>query len=101
MSFAHRMWSSARARRRLRSSRSASCPQGVLVANAVNRCASTPVIRSCAPGCGRSLRTITGGVVVCIRGGALIGVDESDGLAQIGRAMRSEYASTLPASSST
>jgi hypothetical protein len=29
------------------------------VANAVTRLPSTSVIRSCAPGCGRSLRTIT------------------------------------------
>ncbi len=35
------------------------CPRVVLVANAVIRCPSTSVIRSCAPGCGRSLRTIT------------------------------------------
>ena len=63
VSLAARMRSSARARRRCRSSRSASWrpgpPGAVLVANAVSRCPSTSVSRSCAPGCGRSLRTIT------------------------------------------
>jgi hypothetical protein len=43
----------APARRRCRSSRSASCPPLVLVAKQVNRCPSMSVNRSCAPGCGR------------------------------------------------
>ena len=45
--------------RRCRSSRSASWPRLVLVAKQVNRCPSMSVNRSCAPGCGRSLRTMT------------------------------------------
>ena len=67
VSFAQRMRSSQRARRRCRSSRSASWPFLASVAKAVNRCPSRSVNRcpsrsvnrSCAPGCGRSLRTMT------------------------------------------
>ena len=59
VSLAQRMRSSHRARRRWRSSRSASCPRRASVAKAVNRCPSMSVNRSCAPGWGRSLRTIT------------------------------------------
>ena len=59
VSLAMRMRSSQRARRRCRSSRSGSCPREVLVANAVNRSPSRSVNRNCAPGCGRSLRTMT------------------------------------------
>lgn len=44
------MRSSARARRRWRSSRSGSCPRTLFVANAVTRSPSGSVIRSCAPG---------------------------------------------------
>jgi hypothetical protein len=43
---------------RRRSSRSGSCPRMVLVANAVSRRPWRSVNRSCAPGCGRSLRTM-------------------------------------------
>ena len=62
MSFAARIRSSPRARRRWRSSRSASWRAAagrVLVAKAVKRGPSRSVSRSCAPGCGRSLRTMT------------------------------------------
>ena len=54
-----RIRSSQRARRRCRSSRSGSCPRTVLVANAVIASRRRPRKRSCAPGCGRSLRTMT------------------------------------------
>jgi len=57
--FAQRIRSSQRARRRWRSSRAASWPRFALVAKAVNRCPSTSVNRSCAPGWGLSLRTMT------------------------------------------
>ena len=57
------MRSSTRAWRRWRSSRSASWrpgpPRAVLVRNPVTRRPSASVIRSCAPGCGRSLRRIS------------------------------------------
>ena len=56
VSFASRMRSSQRARRRCRTSRSASCPRRLLVAKAVMRLPSTSVIRSWAPGWGRSER---------------------------------------------
>jgi hypothetical protein len=59
VSFAARIRSSQRTRRRCRSSRSASCPRRVLVAKAVSRCPSASVMRSCAPGCGRSLPAIS------------------------------------------
>ena len=59
VSLAQRIRSSHRARRRWRSSRSASCPVRASVAKAVTRCPSMSVNRSCAPGWGRSLRTIT------------------------------------------
>ena len=51
----------SRPRRRCRSSRPASWPFASVVkaVKAVNRCASMSVNRSCAPGCGRSLRTMT------------------------------------------
>ena len=54
VSLAQRIRSSHRARRRCRSSRSASWPPLVLVARQVKRCPSMSVNRSCAPGCGRS-----------------------------------------------
>ncbi len=56
---ARRMRSSARARRRWRSSRSASCPPAVFVTKQTQRLPSTSVIHNCAPGYGRSLHTIT------------------------------------------
>jgi hypothetical protein len=56
LAFAFRIRSSHLPRRRWRSSRSASCP----VAKAVKRCPSMSVNRSCAPGCGRSFRTMSG-----------------------------------------
>jgi hypothetical protein len=59
VSFAPRMRSSHLARRRWRSSRSASWPFLASVAKQVNRCPSMSVNRSCAPGCGLSFRTIT------------------------------------------
>ena len=59
VSLAHRIRSSHRARCRCRSSRTASWPFLASVAKAVNRCPSMSVNRSCAPGCGRSLRTMT------------------------------------------
>jgi len=52
VSFAQRIRSSHRARRRWRSSRSASCPARVPVAKQVTRCPSMSVNRSCAPGWG-------------------------------------------------
>ena len=60
LAFAFRIRSSHLARRRWRSSRSASCPVRASVAKAVKRCPSMSVNRSCAPGCGRSFRTMSG-----------------------------------------
>jgi len=57
--FRQRIRSSARARRRCCTSRSASRPPATLVANTVMRQPSLSVMRSCAPGCGRSRRAIT------------------------------------------
>jgi hypothetical protein len=59
VSFAQRIRSSHLARRRWRSSMSASWPFFASVAKAVKRWPSMSVNRSCAPGCGRSLRTMT------------------------------------------
>jgi len=56
---AFRMRSSARARRRCRSSSWAMGVPVVLVAKQVSRSPSASVNRSWAPGCGRSLRTIS------------------------------------------
>jgi hypothetical protein len=56
VSLARRMRSSKRARRRCRSSRSASWPFRVDVAKQVIRWPATAVNRSWAPGCGRSVR---------------------------------------------
>ena len=50
VSLAHRIRSSQRARRRWRSSRSASCPVFASVAKQVTRCPPMSVNRSCAPG---------------------------------------------------
>ena len=58
VSFALRILSSQRARHRCRTSRSANWPRVVLVANPVNRYPSTSSKRNCAPGWGRSRRTM-------------------------------------------
>ena len=59
VSFSARIRSSARARRRWRTSRSASRPPTVLVAKTVIRQPWSSVMRSCAPGWGLSRRAMT------------------------------------------